>query len=137
VNSFFVSFGALLPGSTNLGPFVVALGAISMWMTLSLTIDALHLRERWQVRLRRLPLLVISLGVYAYQCWQGVALLHHADDSGARQTIALLVVYIYGLGVVRAWVLLGSQRMGVLSRLVHWDVSPAPSEAADKPEPQR
>jgi len=117
-NAFFVSFGALLP-TTNLGGFALVLGATAWLTAIGLTVDLIRTRQGWPETLRRFPLVGVGLVVYAYECWNGLQLLHHRADADAQQAIALIVLGVYALGLARAWELLGAQHGSVIGWAVH------------------
>ena len=116
VNAFFISFGALLP-MENPGGIVVVMSLLAESATLRLAVELL--REHDRAALRRAVLVLIAVGIYGFECWNGIALLRHAGDAGAQDAVAWLVLGSYGLGLARAWELLGGQRHGLIGRLAH------------------
>jgi hypothetical protein len=82
--------------------------------------------------LRRLLVVIISVGLYAGIVWQGVMLIRHPADSGPLSTLDGLLLGIFGLGLIRAWELLGVRRYGLLSSWLNplRDVS---GHASDEP----
>lgn len=125
LNAFFVSLVALVP-RTNLGYTALIMGLLALFSTLSVA------RHFWLDQERgnngqRIALLLGSLLIYCWQIWYAVLLLRHSGDSGSLEGLAYLLLGSYGLGVSRAWELLGGQSEGLLSllglRRIRTDVS--------------
>jgi hypothetical protein len=123
-NGFFISFTALLPNMNIGGPTLVmgASGAINaLWTGIEL---ARHLprsrTQRGNTRAllgRGFLLVTASLVIYGYEIYYAVEALHSPSDAGPVFVIGILVVFTFGLGLVRAWTLLGTQRVGLLAWL--------------------
>jgi hypothetical protein len=50
--------------------------------------------------------------VFVFQAEAGLRLIHDHDDSGALQTVGILVVVCFLIGVARAWEMIGGPHMG-------------------------
>ncbi len=74
-------------------------------------------RSQWQNMLRRAFLVVVSLGLYGYEFYFAVLLLQFRGQNNPIFALATLLTGIYGLGLVRAWELLGVHRNGLLGWL--------------------
>jgi hypothetical protein len=116
-NAFFISFSGLLP-PPQLGFFAIALGIVCLSQTLSLV----RLWPRWQRErrlVRGLTIFLVSAGIYSYEIVTGVQLVRTPTDTAALTTLMDLLMGTYGLGLVRAWELLGAPSgRGLLSQLV-------------------
>src|SRR5262249_34398674 len=125
VNGFFISFTALLPGA-NIGAATVVLGASGV-LNAVLTGSALlrHLpRHRtppatgaWLQLARGLLLVAISLLIYVFELYYAVQAVRSPTDVDPVYAIGILVTAVFGLGLVRAWELLGERRVGLLGWL--------------------
>ena len=55
--------------------------------------------------------------VYGYQLAQGLELVLHPGGTGIVKVLVGIIVAVYGLGLARAWELLGAQRFNLLAGL--------------------
>ena len=121
-NVFFISLVALIP-LPIFSQGLIALGTFALVATLRLAITLLRSRgksARMTVSqvIRRLSLVVISLGVYGTEVWQGTQLVVSGQhDAVAFSTPAFLIIATYGLALVRMWSLLGARRDSLLGWL--------------------
>jgi hypothetical protein len=122
VNAFFISLGALIPG-IPVGWVVVVLALLGVSNSLNLGIRLLRSSgaTSWATLLRRAVLVLISLIIYGDEVYVALPLIsgpHSAsNDAGAVSVIAVLMMCVYGLGLTRAWELLGAPRYTILSWL--------------------
>ena len=116
VNAFFVSLTALIP-KTNVGGVAVVMGALALFNALQ------QARRLWNSHIgllrlvRRMSLPLISLLVYGLEVSFGIDLLQHDRAVGTLDSLCILLLVIYGLGLTRAWELLGAPRTGLLGGL--------------------
>jgi hypothetical protein len=125
VNGFFISFTALLPG-TNIGAATLVLGASGV-LNAVFTGSALVRRfpchhtppatSPWLQLARGLLLVAISLLIYVFELYYAVQALRRPTDVDPVAAIGILVTAVFGLGLVRAWELLGERRVGLLGWL--------------------
>ncbi|HEY1388900.1 MAG TPA: hypothetical protein VGF38_10180 [Ktedonobacterales bacterium] len=123
VNAFFISTSALIP-HTNVGYITLIMGGIGLLNSLRLAGEflvgywrsSLASRLPWPVALRALAFVAVSLILYGYEVVLAVLLLIQPDAVGFVYTLTGILLGIYGLGLVRAWELLGAPR----SSLVGW-----------------
>lgn len=114
VNAFFVSLAALIPGM-NVGGVATVMGALALIHTTQ------QMRKLWDRHIgalhlvRRMSLLVSSLVIYGGELANGISLLQHGVRVGPLFTLSILLLVIYGVGLTRAWQLLGAPRSGMLS----------------------
>lgn len=110
VNVFFASLIGLLP-HLNFG-LVALLGASGFVNSLLLLRD---LRYRGSLHPTRGPILTVgSLIIYALEIWWGGQLLLHPDDLAALDNVTYVLGFAYGLGLARAWELLGGSDYGLI-----------------------
>jgi hypothetical protein len=137
--AFFISMAALLPGSDVAGTFV-ALACLGAVASVRLGIQLVHYHLRLPSRTRPLWLRLVqalttvvgSLIVYGFLFSASLRLSLQPRDVPDVALVAMLVLVCCGLGLFRAWELLGAPRAGVLgwlNPLVETDEAPAPSSA--------
>lgn len=113
LNAFFISLGALIPFS-NLGIITIFMGSVGLLNTLALGSHLMKQWAGWRVLLQRVILLLASIILYGYEIYFAILLLTTPNDSGPLYGMTGLLIGIYGLGIVRAWQILGAQRFTVL-----------------------
>ena len=119
VNAFFISLVALIPGP-NLGIITVIMGALAFVNSLTLGWNFLQRRRDASKRtsgLSSLILVVFGLGLYGFEVSQGIQLVLQPRDTDIVTFLASIIVAVYGLGLTRAWQLLGAQRYSLLGRI--------------------
>jgi uncharacterized membrane protein len=126
VNAFFVSMSALLPQS-NIGYTALILAIAGIINSISLGYRLAQ--NRWKTRksyengrlwlriTRDLILVIGSLFVYLFQLNTSIQLIRNGDDLGAIYAISTTVLVVDGIGLLRAWELLGARRGGLLGWL--------------------
>jgi hypothetical protein len=118
VNAFFISLGALIP-QISIGWFVAIMAGLGLSNSLNL---GMRLFRRGAPRprltlLRRGLLVLLSLGIYGYQMYAAINIISYPNITGWDWTIAYVLLGVYGLGLTRAWELLGAPRYTLLSWL--------------------
>jgi hypothetical protein len=63
-------------------------------------------------RFRVISLSIVAVALFALQAMVGLRLLIEPEDVGAVRTLALVILGLYVLGIIRAWILLGDPRHG-------------------------
>ena len=111
-NALALSLLALLPIRV-IGPAAVALSIGGLTFVIAALLSLIRLR---QVRWRTVPdafFLVGLIVVLVTQLLNGIAVIRRPGDSGAVDTIALLVAICSLVGVSRAWELVGGPAIGL------------------------
>src|SRR5260370_15003691 len=80
LNAFFISFGALIPGS--IGPITLIMSTIGLINSLLLAWNLLKERERWQNVVRRIFLLLVSIIIYRYEFYYAILIILLPDNVG-------------------------------------------------------
>jgi hypothetical protein len=118
VNAFFVSLGALIP-QISIGWFVAIMAGLGLSNSLNLGIRLFRrgAPRRWLTMLRRGLLVLLSLGIYGFQMYVGINLIKSPTITDWVWSVAFLMLGVYGLGLTRAWELLGAPRYTLLAWL--------------------
>lgn len=112
LNAFFISLGALIPGSV--GVITLIMSASGLFNSLFLAWNLLKERQSWQNVLRRIFLIVASFIIYGSELYVAILLLYKPNNLGIFYTLTGLLLAVYGIGLLRAWQLLGARRYGLL-----------------------
>jgi hypothetical protein len=115
INAFFISLAALIP-SMNVGFITLILGMIGL--SNSLGMDWLLIKEPSSTQNGLLPKLltvITTLGLYGYECYVGLQLIITPKNVDFVVTISVILLGIYGWGIVKAWELIGLNRFGLFN----------------------
>jgi hypothetical protein len=114
INAFFISLVSLI-AADSLGGVAIIVGTISFVSTLRLIGDLFppHLPRR--IYARHAGFLAFGVIIYGLQVFYGWQYLSHSDSLDYAYTIAYLVIAAYGVGLTRAWQLIGAKRRGFFS----------------------
>jgi hypothetical protein len=111
-NALTVSLFALVPGE-KIGGTAVAVSIVGIGFVAASLLSLIRLRQ-WHWSLVRDGLFLIGLvAIFVIQLIQGAEVLVHPGDSGAVNTIAILVVVCFLVGVGRSWELIGGPSIGI------------------------
>jgi hypothetical protein len=110
-NALTVSLFALVPGE-KIGGTAAAVSIVGIGFVTGSLLSLIRLRQ-WHWSLVRDGLFLIGLvATFAIQLIQGAEVIAHPGDSGAVNTIAILVVVCFLVGVGRSWELIGGPSIG-------------------------
>jgi hypothetical protein len=117
LNALSVSLFALIPGHM-IGPTAVAVGAAGIAFVVASLLSLVRLRQ-FHLSTLRDALFLIGLAVtWIIQLVQGTDIINQPDDPGAVQTIAILVVVCFLIGIARSWELIGGPSIGITHEVV-------------------
>jgi hypothetical protein len=111
LNAFFISFGALIPGT--IGSLTLLMSALGFTTSSLLAWNLLKERERWQNVVRRVFLILVSFIIFGFEFYYAILIIKEPDNVGNFYTLAVLLLAVYGIGLTRAWQLLGARRYGL------------------------
>lgn len=116
MNAFFISLNALNTG-LNLGWPVLVLSLIGLSNTTWLGFPLLkHTQERKRLLPRIIAnriMILVGLAIYGVEGYFGIRLLLASHDAAAVEGVTIVLMFTYGLGIVRAWELIGIDQLGV------------------------
>jgi hypothetical protein len=110
-NALAVSLFALIPGH-KIGPAAVCVAAFGLLFIATSLLALIRLRQAHWSTLRD-ALFLLGLAVtFVVQFIEGLDIIAHTDNPDAVNTIAILVVVCFLIGIARAWELIGGPSMG-------------------------
>ena len=116
INAFFISLVALIP-HFNFGLLIVPFISLCLVTTLIQAWQLLRLRKGWLSLLRRIFLVLLSVGLYGLELVNALHLSIDPSQVGAVYGLVFLLWGAFALGLFRAWELLGVHRYGLLGWL--------------------
>jgi hypothetical protein len=117
VNALSVSLFALLPGE-KIGWTSVAVAVVGLAFVSASLLSLIRLRQvRWST-VRDGFFLVGLAAVFIYQFIAGLSVANQPGDSGSVDTIAILVIVSFVIGISRAWELIGGPSIGFAHEVV-------------------
>jgi hypothetical protein len=111
-NTLSVSLFALIPGQ-KIGWASVSVGAGGFMFVVASLLSLIRLRPVRLATVRDGLFLVGLAVVFVIQLIEGLDVAFHPGNSGAVNTIAILVVACFLVGIARAWELIGGPSIGI------------------------
>jgi len=116
VNTLSVSLFALIPD--HLGGAVIAVSLVGLAFVVAALLSLSRVRPRRWITVRDAVFLVGLAVVFVLQLISGLQVETQANDAGTVDTIAILVVVCFLLGIARAWELIGGPSIGIRQEIV-------------------
>jgi hypothetical protein len=112
INALMVSLLALIPGH-KIGPTSVAVAVVGLAFVMASLLSLVRLHQvRWHT-LRDTIFLIGLVVTFVTQLIAGITVTVHPGDSGAVNTIAIVVAFCFLIGIDRAWELIGGPSIGI------------------------
>jgi hypothetical protein len=138
-NALIISLFALVPGH-KIGPTAVVVAVVGLGFVAAALLTLRGLREARLGTVRDLVFLIGLIATFVIQLIQGVEVSLQPANSGDVNTIAILVIVCFLIGIQRAWELIGGPSIGLtreVSELVreHNHEAAAPQDAQEGQPP--
>ncbi len=136
-NALAVSLFALVPGH-KIGATAIAVAATGLTFVAASLLSLIRLRQmRWSTVRDALFLLGLAI-TFVIQLMQGTDVIAQPGDSGAVDTIAILVIICFLIGIARSWELIGGPSFGIAHEVTalirtHGDGADAPADEQPPP----
>ncbi len=131
-NALAVSLFALVPGH-KIGPAAVAVAVVGLVFVATAVLSLIRLRQvHWSTLRDALFLLGLAV-TFVVQLIQGSVIIAQSDDPGAVNTIAILVIVCFLIGISRAWELIGGPSIGFTKEVTA--IVRSHQRGTDDPEP--
>jgi hypothetical protein len=121
INALAVSLFSLIPGH-KIGPTSVAVASTGLVFVTAALLSLVRLQQMQWARIRDALFLLLLTVVFIIQLMEGIGLSIDSDNTGNVDTIAILVVCCFFIGIARAWELIGGPSIGItheVTALVH------------------
>jgi hypothetical protein len=107
-----VSLFALIPGE-KIGWTSTSVGIGGLAFIIAALVSLLRIRPRRLATARDVTFLISLAVVFVIQLASGLDVVEHPGDSGTVNTIAILVILCFLIGITRAWELIGGPSFGL------------------------
>lgn len=115
-NALAVSLFSLIPGR-KIGPTAFVVAALGLFFVLASLVSLMR-RKLLQWKTARDAGFILGLTtVLVIQLYEGIDVWIHPGNSGSVDTIAMLVVICFFIGVARAWELIRGPEIGLVQEL--------------------
>jgi hypothetical protein len=115
-NAFAISLFALVPG-VGLGWTALVVGVLGLFFIAASFLSLRRVEHAQRGAPRDVLFLIGLLVTVVLELVYGLQLISHAHNTNAAQTIAVLVIVCFLIGIARAWELIGGPSIGLTSEL--------------------
>ena len=117
INTLTVSLFSLIPGD-KIGPASLVVAIVGLLFVTASLLSLIRLRQvRWATG-RDAVFLVGLAVVFVFELTSGIDLNEQPNDSGPVETIAIMVIVCFLIGIARAWDLIGGPSIGITREVV-------------------
>ena len=117
INALTVSLFALVPGE-KVGVTTVSVAAVGLTFIVAVLLSLVRLgllsrgQARWSTARDALFLLILAV-TFVIQLAEGVVIILNPGNAGAVDTISILVIVCFLIGISRSWELVGGPSFGI------------------------
>jgi hypothetical protein len=111
-NALIISLFALTPGNP-LGWTSLSVGIVGLTFVIASLLSVRRVHHSDPRRQRDAGFLVGMLVIFVIEVIQGIRLIDKPHNSGAVQTISVLVIVGFLIGIARSWELIGGPQIGL------------------------
>jgi hypothetical protein len=116
INALAVSLFSLIPGH-KIGPTALVVAVFGLFFVVASLVSLLR-RGHLGWKAARDAAFILGLAVvFLVQLYEGIDVWMHPGDSGSVDTIAVLVVICFLIGIARAWELIRGPEIGLVQEL--------------------
>lgn len=112
INALVVSLFALIPGR-KIGPTSAIVAVLGVIFVMASLLSLIRQRQAHWSTLRESLFLVGLVIAFVIQLITGIKVIAHPSDASAVNTIAVLVVVCFLIGIARSWELIGGPSIGL------------------------
>jgi hypothetical protein len=137
INALMVSLLALVPGR-KIGLTAATVAIIGLTFVVASLLSLIRLRQMGWRTLRDAFFLIGLVATFVVQLIAGISVIAHPGDSGAVNTIAIVVAFCFLIGIDRAWELIGAPTIGMgreVAALVRGHARAADDRSDEEPPP--
>ncbi len=116
MNAFFISLFALIP-HFNIGFIIMPFSSLCLLTSLIQASYLLRRPKSWQSWIRRIFLVSLNVVLYGLELLNSYQILTNPSQTGVLYGLISCLLGAFGLGLIRAWELLGVRRYGLLGWL--------------------
>ena len=117
LNALSVSLFALIPGH-KIGPAALAVSIGGLVFVLAALLSLIRQRPVRKGTVHDALFLVGLVAAFVAQLTNAAHLIAQPDDPGAVNTIAILVIVFFLIGIARAWELIGGPSIGISQEIM-------------------
>jgi hypothetical protein len=115
-NTLVISLIALIP-TTDIGTTAIIVGSVSVASCLAMALVALREGPAGS-RTTEIARIVVQGAVFAYEIVVGIQITGTKGDQNDVESLAILVVVMFLIGIARSWQLLGARDMSLVNMVV-------------------
>ncbi len=115
-NALVISLFALLPGHPD-GPTAISVSIVGLLFVIASLLSLVRVRGVHRSDIGDFIFLVVLVVVFVLQLLNGIHISDRPHDKGGVDTLAILVIICFLIGIARSWSLIGGPEIGLFSEL--------------------